>query len=36
VKIGAKVIAHTGYTMFQIADVAVPREPVPAHLGDDR
>jgi hypothetical protein len=26
VKIGAKVIAHTRYAMFQMADVAVPRE----------
>jgi len=26
VKIGAKVIAHARYTIFQMAEVAVPRE----------
>jgi hypothetical protein len=26
VKIGAKVITHARYTMFQMAEVAVPRE----------
>ena len=26
VKIGAKVIAHARYTVFQMAEVAVPRE----------
>ena len=25
VKIGAKVIAHTRYTIFQLAEVAIPR-----------
>src|SRR3712207_1133398 len=29
VKIGAKVIAHARYTVFQMAEVAVPRDPVP-------
>jgi len=26
VKIGAKVVSHSGYVIFQMADVAVPRE----------
>jgi hypothetical protein len=26
VKIGAKVITHAGYTVFQMAEVAVPRD----------
>lgn len=25
-KIGAKVVAHARYTVFQVADVAVPRD----------
>ena len=26
IKIGAKVVAHSGYVIFQMAEVAVPRE----------
>ena len=26
VKIGAKVVSHSGYVIFQMAEVAVPRE----------
>jgi Transposase DDE domain group 1 len=33
VKIGAKVIAHSRYAIFQMAEVAVPREPF-GHLLD--
>jgi len=31
VKIGAKVISHARYTVFQMAEVAVPRDPGLAH-----
>ena len=33
VKIGAKVVRHSRYVIFQLAEVAVPREPFAAILG---